>query len=549
VEAAPGAAAPLGGAPTPGPRPGLGGRLLGDRRPPLGLLLAGIAVGLAGVLPAVYLAITLADNPEAAREAIFSGRTLALLGRTLGLAAAVTATAALIAVPLAWLTARTDLPGRRLWATLVTLPLVVPSYIGAYLLVSAFGPRGFLQDALSPLGIEQIPSIYGFPGAWLALTLFTYPLVLLPVRGALMRLDPQLEDAARGLGRSPASVFRTVVLPQLLPAIGAGALLVALYVLSDFGAVSIMRFNSFTREIYIAYGSSFDRTTAAALGAVLVALMLALLAIYGRFRSRAVLHRSTPGTARPPRAVPLGRWKAPALGFCALVVAIALLLPVGVLVYWSSKGIGEVDTATLLANAGNTLLAAGLAAAFAAVAAIVVAVLAVRHRSPVTALIERGGYAGYALPGIVVALALVYFGTRVALPLYQTLAMLVFALAIHYLPLAVGPTSSALLQVSPRVEEAARGLGRGPFGVLRTVTTPLVAGGVFAGTALVFLHAAKELPATLLLAPIGFETLATDVWRQTSVGFFEAGAIPALVLLLIAAPPLFLLSERGTVSS
>jgi iron(III) transport system permease protein len=528
---------------------GLRSRLLGPRRPPATLLVGGALVAAAALLPAVYLAITIGDEWSTAWDAVADQRTLELTLRSLGLAAAVTASAIALALPLAWLTTRTDLPGRRLWATLVTLPLVVPSYIGAYLLVSAFGPRGFLQDALSPLGVEQIPSIYGFPGAWLALTLFTYPLVLLPVRSALRGLDPQLEDAARAMGRTPGQAFRSVILPQLVPAIGAGALLVALYVLSDFGAVSIMRFNSFTREIFIAYNASFDRTSAAALGAVLVLLMVALLLIYTRLRGRARYHRAGPGPARPARATPLGRWRWPALGFCSLVVAVALLLPVGVLVYWASKGLGESSFSSVAANAGNSLLAATSAAAIAAAAAACVAVLATRFRGPASAWIERASYAGFALPGIVVALALVFFGTRVALPLYQTLAMLVFALAIHYLPLAVGPIGSSLLQVSPRVEEAARGLGRRPLEVFRTVTAPLVAGGVLAGTALVFLHAVKELPATLLLAPVGFETLATDVWRQTSVGFFEAGAIPALVLLAIAAPPLYLLSERGTVTS
>ncbi len=154
------------------------------------------------------------------------------------------------------------------------------------------------------------------------------------------------------------------------------------------------------------------------------------------------------------------------------------------------------------------------------------AVLAVRFPGYATRAIERFGYAGYALPGIVVALALVFFGTRVALPLYQTLAMLVFALTIHYLPLAVGPVGAALMQVPPRLEEAARGLGRTPLQVFRTITRPLVTSGVLAGAALVFLHALKELPATLLLAPIGFETLATDIFRQTTTGFFEAGRGP-----------------------
>ena len=522
-----------------------GRRTLGERRAPVGLLLTGTLIGAVAALPAVYLLIVVLDAPSAAIE-VLSSRTLGLLGRTLGLAAAVTAAAVAIAVPLAWLTTRTDLPARRLWTTLTTLPLVIPSYVGAYLLTATFGPRGFLQDVLAPLGVEQIPSILGFPGAWLALTLFTYPLVLITARGALLRLDPQLEEAARAMGRSPFATFRTVVLPQLLPAIAAGALLVALYVLSDFGAVSIMGFDTFTLDIYVSYQSSFDRTGAAALGAVLVGLMIVLLLIYGRFRGRASYHRVGPGTQRPARAVRLGRWRVAALAYCSFVSAIALVLPVTVLIYWSSKGLGaQPDWGAIATNAANSLLAAGGAAILAALAAIVLAILVVRYPSGLSRLLERVGYAGYALPGIVVALALVFFATRVLVPIYQTLGLLTVALGILFVPLAIGATVAALLQVPPRVEEAARGLGRSPVAVFRTITTPLVASGVLAGAALVFLHAIKELPATLILAPIGFDTLALDIWRQTTIGFFEAGAIPALLLLIVAAPPLYLLSGKA----
>jgi iron(III) transport system permease protein len=526
------------------PRRSAAGRaLLGPRRPPLGLLTLGILAGLAAALPAIYLVVLLAGSLETARETIFDSRTVGLTLRTAGLTAAVAATAVVVGVPLAWLTARTDLPARRLWATLTALPLVIPSYIGAYALISALGPTGLAADAL---GVDRLPSIYGFVGAWLALSLFTYPLVLLSVRAALMRLDPALEDAARSMGRGRGEVFRTVILPQLLPAIGAGALLVALYVISDFGAVSIMRYDSFTREIFITWQSSFDRTSAAALGLLLVIGVLALLAAYAWVRGSLRYHRAGPGAGRPPRTVPLGRWRWPAIGLCASVALVALVVPVGILVYWAVQGLGTgIAVGDLATNAGHSLLAASGAALTAAVAAIVIAVLAVRFPSRLTAAIERLGYVGYALPGIVVALALVFFGTRVALPLYQTLAMLVFALTIHYLPLAIGSVSSSLLQVPPRFEEAARGMGRGPIEVFRTITTPLVAGGIAAGSALVFLHALKELPATLLLAPIGFETLATDIWRQTQLGFFEGSAIPSLLLLAVAAPPLWWLTGRG----
>jgi iron(III) transport system permease protein len=518
----------------------------GRRRTPPGLVVAALAVAIPVALPLAYLAIVVAQDASLAWDTIWRDQTLRLLLRSSALAVAVTLAAVALALPLSWLVTRTDLPGRRLWTVLITLPLVIPSYIGAYLMVSALGPHGLLQDLLAePFGVEQLPSIYGFLGAWLVLTLFTYPLVLLTVRASLARLDPQLEEAARGMGRSGWSTYRTIVLPQLMPAVGAGGLLVALYVLSDFGAVSILRFDSFTRAIYATYRGSFDRIGAASLSALLVVLMFLVLWLEGRTRRRFAYYRTAPGAARRPQKVRLGRWRWPALAFCAAVTILALVVPVAVLVYWSLQSVaGDPDWSEISSAAVDSITAAGLAAAIAAVCAIPVAMLVARYPSRIAALIERVTFTGYALPHIVVALTLVFFGTRVALPLYQTLAMLVFAFVVLLLPLAVGATRASLMQVSPRLEEAARSVGRGPLAVLRTITAPLAAGGVAAGAALVFLTAVKELPATLVLAPIGFETLSTEIWTATSVGFYERGAIPSLVLLLISAPPLYLLTTR-----
>jgi len=518
------------------------------RRAPLGLLALGAMVGAAAILPAAYLVVVIAGDLSAALEVAFSSRALETLLRTAALTAAVVVASVAIALPIGWLTVRTDLPGRRLWTVLCTLPLVIPSYVGAYLLVAALGPNGMLQEAL---GVDRLPSIYGFTGAWLVLTLFTYPLVLIPLRATLRRIDPQLEDAARAMGRGPLEVFRTVVLPQLWPVLAAGSLLVALFTISDFGAVSILRFQSFTAEIYVAYQSSFDRVAAAALGAVLVVAMLALLLVSSRVRSSRRIHRLGPGTLRPTQPYRLGRWRWPALGFCSLIVLVAFVLPVGVLIYWASKGIstGSTSLHTVAALGGNSLLIAVWAAALGAVAALVVAALAVRYPSAATRAIERLAHGGYALPGILAALGLVFFSTRAVPALYQTIALLVFAITIHYLPLAIGPIASSLVQLSPRIEEAARGMGRGPAEVFRTITIPLARGGMMAGAALVFLHAMKELTVTLILSPIGFKTLATDIWTQTTYGFYEASAIPALVLLAVAAIPVYLLSEQGAAPS
>jgi iron(III) transport system permease protein len=305
-----------------------------------------------------------------------------------------------------------------------------------------------------------------------------------------------------------------------------------------------MRFDSFTREIYTAYRASFDRTGAAALGLVLVALMLGMLWLVSRL-GRRPLHRIGPGSARRPLPVSLGRWRWPSLIFCAAVSALAIGIPAAVLAYWSLQSFaGSTDWGETVSAAGSSLTVSGLAAVVAAACAIPIAVLSVRFGGPGARLVERLAYTGYALPGIVVALALVFFGTRAAPVIYQTLGLLIFAFVILFLPLAIGSSQAALRQVSPNLEDAARSLGRGPLNVLRTVTAPLMAGGVLAGAALVFLTAVKELPATLILAPIGFETLATEIWNATNAGFYERGAIPSLVLLTISAPSLYLLFER-----
>lgn len=516
------------------------------RAAPPGLVAAAGLVAALAVLPVAYLAWVVLGDLGQWWDAVWSARAFELLVRSVGLALAVTATTIAIALPISWLTVRTDLPGRGVWSVLCALPLVIPSYIGAYLLVSALGPRGELQGVLEgPLGIDRLPSLYGFAGAWLALTLFTFPYVLLPLQAVLRRMDPSLEEAARGMGRSGWAAYRSVVLPQLLPAVGAGALLVSLYVLSDFGAVSIMRFDSFTRVIYTQYRSSFDRVGAASLATLLVLVTLVILWLEGRTRRTGALHRSAPGAARPPRPVALGAWRWPALAFCALVVGLALALPIGMLTFWTTKSIsGTVDWSAVLSAAGHSLLAAGLAAAAAVVCALPVALLAARYRGRLPRLIEGGAYLGHALPGIVVALALVFFATRAVIGLYQTLALLVVALVILFLPQAVGAVRTAVLQVDPRLEEAARSLGRSPTRAFLSVTAPLLRGGAAAGAALVFLTAVKELPATLILSPIGFDTLAIDVWRTTSVGFYERGAVPSLLLLIVSAVPMAILVLR-----
>lgn len=522
----------------------------GASGPPLFLTLAAAMVAIAIALPVAYLVFRTSGIGAAQIWTLLSRpRTLAVLLNSAGMAAAVTLLSALIAIPVAFLTLRTDLPGRRWWLIAATLPLAIPSYVGSFTLLATFGPKGSgLQLLLEPLGVQELPSIYGWPGTLLALTLFTYPYLLLSVRAGLQGIDPAIEEVARSLGRSPWATFWQVTLPQLRPSIVAGGLLVALYALRDFGTPSLMRFDAFTRVIFLQYKSSFDRNSASMLALVLVGLVLSILWLEYRVRSRAKYYSRAAAVRRLPQLVKLGAWKWPALLFCAAIVALSLVLPFAMTIFWLVRGwLAEVEMlapADLLHLALNSISAAGLAAIAAILFALPVAVLSVRFPGRITTAIERCSYIGFGLPGIVVALSLVFFGANYLPWIYQTLPLLVFAYLILFLPQTVGTVRSSLLQVNPQVEESARSLGRTPWQTLREITLPLVRPGILSGTVLVFLTAIKELPATLLLAPIGFKTLATQIWQATeNVSFAEAAAASLAMLLVSAGSTLFVLAQ------
>ncbi len=518
-------------------------------QPPLFLVIAASLIAAAALLPVGYLLIRAAGVGTKIWTILLQPRTLEVFVGSAGLAFSVTLVAMVIGVLLAWLTVRTDLPGRKFWAVVTVLPLVWPSYVGAFTLVAALGPKGMLQNWLEPLGIDRLPSIYGFPGALLALTLFTYPYVLLSVRAALRGLDPSLEEAARSFGRSPLRVFWEITLPHLRPSIFAGGLLVALYTLSDFGAVSLLRFNSFTRAIYLQYSASLDRSGAAVLALLLVVLTMLILLVESRMRGKARYYRSSAGALRPPVIIKLGPWRPLALAFCAFITLLGVVLPLLVMGFWLGRGLLIGEELNLgLDIVFNSVSASGLAALVALLAAVPVTVLAVRFPGRAGQWLERSAYVGYALPGIVIALSLVFFGANYATFLYQTLAMLVFAYVVRFLPQAIGSTRTSLLQVSPRLEEAARSLGRTPGQALTSITVPLLKPGLLTGLALVFLTGMKELPATLLLGPTGFQTLATRIWSATEQVFFARAAGPALLLVLVSAISVWIIlaqEEKG----
>ncbi len=497
------------------------------------------------LLPPVYLVIRAGFGD--AWQVVPRVATAELIGRTLLLTVTVGAGAVLIGVPMAWLVVRTRIPGARWWAAACSLPLAMPSFVAALSLLGAFGPRGFLQQILQPLGVDRLPDIHGLPGATIALVMATFPYVFLLTVAALRGMDPSIEDAARSLGRRPLGVLMSVTLPQIRRAVVGGVLISGLYVISDYGAVSLMRYDTLTRAIFVRNQTSFDRAPAAVLGLLLVALTVMFLALEHRARGGRASYRLGPGSGRPSRPVSLGRWAPAALGFSSIVVGLFVVVPVAVLVFWFVRAVTQDQRFEVpWAAATNSLLAALAVAVLVTIAAVPVSVLARRYRRPWTVGLERAAYFSNALPGVVVGLALVFFAARYVPQIYQTIPLLLVAYMIRYFAQALTGVDTALAAVNPRAEEAARGLGRSPLRMLASVTLPMMRAGLVSGATLVFLSVLKELPATLLLRPTGFDTLATEVWSKTNIGAYGAAAVPALMLLVVALPFVYLAARDGT---
>jgi iron(III) transport system permease protein len=506
-----------------------------------------IALAVPFAAPLAYLAVRTAEEGGAA-GILGDAALLGPLGRSLLLAGTVAAAAAALGTAAAWLVMRTDLPGRRALRLVLPLPLVLPSFIGAFALIAAFAPGGLVERAL---GIDGLPGVDGFVGAFVVLTLLTYPYVYLPVAARLRQLPPAMEESARLLGASPAATFRTVVLPQARTAVAGGALLVFLYVLADFGAVQLLRYDTLTRAIYA--NRLIDPGVAATLSLALGILAIVVVAAQRRLAGRATRDLRRGGR---PLVVALGRWRVAAVAFVSLLLGLSLVAPLVVLGYWAIRGAAEgtdrpnslvSDPGRLLEPAVNTSVAGAAAAAVAVLVVLPAAFLGVRHRTRVGSGADALITGGFALPGIVIALALAFWtlnGPGVVGALYQTLPLLVGAYALHFGALALGPARVAVASVPVRLDDAARTLGRGRLGRLWSIDLPLMAPGLLAGGGLVLLSAMKELPLTLLLSPPGFPTLATRVWSAAEDAFWADASIAALALVAVSGVLTWLLVVR-----
>lgn len=500
------------------------------QHPGLRLLLA--LVGIAFLFPIGYLAWGTLSLEGDLWATITGARTLKPLRNSLLIAGSASLACMIVGTSLAWLVARTDLAGRRFWRAILSLPLVIPSFVGATALLSALGPGGL---------VPFVPRIEGFWGAFVVLTALSYPYVYLPVLARLSTTSPTLEEAARLLGSRSRRILIKVVLPQIWDSVLAGTMLVFLYSLSDFGAVALMRYDTITRAIFSA--RLFDRATSLTLGLVLAGCALLVTAI-----ERGARPDIRPGKdiGREQVRYSLGRFAIPAVLLPAGVIALALVTPASVFLLWVIRGSTTVGVgyagigdglAFLIRPLINSALASVAAGACAVAVTLPVAYSAAKHRSWLSISAAASVTSVFALPGLVVALAIVFWVIQAPGPLaaaYQTFPLLVLAYVLHFGAQSMRASHAAIAGVPARYEDAARSLGVTARRRLFRIELPLALPGLVTGGGLVLLSTLKELPATLLLAPIGFETLATRIWNAAEDGFFAEVGVTSLVLILLS---------------
>lgn len=492
-------------------------------RPPLLLAAAATAAAAVAAVPPVYLVVRATGaGPGGIVDALGGGRVAEYAANTVLLTVAVTLSALVLGTAVALVLTRVAVPGMRVWLLVSALPLAVPSFLAAY---------GWLVLR---------PSLQGFVPSWLLLTAVTTPYVILPVAAALRSASADPERVARTLGRGPLGAFLLATWPQVRPSAVAGALLVALYCLSDFGLVALLRLPTLTWGINAAYAAGFDRAQAATLSLLLVVLALIVVAGERTARSRgpAPAQRASVPRAMRRRDVPvvvvlLGA--APLVGVVVPLAGLAVRLA-------EAETLRALDVPRLISAATATLGLAVAAALVAVVLALPLAAMAARYRGRFVSTVESVGYLGHAVPGIVVGLSLVFFTLSVVPVLYQTTIALVFAYVVLFMPKSIGTVRTGLAAVPTRLTSVARTLGCSPAGAWLRVTAPLALPSAGVGALLVAVATMKELPATLLLRPTGIETLATELWSRTVVFQFGAAAPYAALLVLLAAVPAAVLS-------
>ena len=521
-------------------------------RGPLWLWVVALIIAALFAVPVGYLVVRNITEGSATLDVLFSREIAAPLVNTLVLAVTVSAATAAVGTLLAWLTMRTDLPLRGAWRVICPLPLVLPSFVAGAALLAAISPGGLAEEVLNPLGFGVPARIEGFWGSFAVLTAVSYPYVYLPAAARIGGLPPSLEEASRMLGEGGLGTFRRIVWPQVRSAVQAGTLLVFLYVVSEFGVVKLMGYETLSTNVFV--NRLYNAPLAFALGLILAVVALAVAGLERTSASRSLVQLA-PGGMRG-RRVSLGPWKAPATLAAVIAVGSGLVAPVVVLAWWGFRGlVGEgsgfdrtsVDVSALGGPVLNTVIAAVATAAVAVVVVLPLAYLTTRYGGRAAGAVHTVVAGSFAVPGLLIALAVVFMALKV--PglgfLYLSLPLLVFAYVVHFGVQALRSAEVGVATVDRRLEEAAQTLGAGRLRRLLRIEAPLMAPALAAGGGLVLLSTMKELPATLLAAPVGFETLATRIWNAEEDGFLADMGMASVILVAVSAVLTWLLVIRN----
>ena len=392
------------------------------------ILIPSLIAAVVCITPLIYLVNRVAGSDSDIWVWLIRPKTVNIFARSVFLAITVTMLSAVIAVPIAWLTIRTNLPYRQLWSVLTFLPLVIPSYVGAYILISFSGNGGLLHEtARIFFGVGSVPTMYGYYGSLLTLSLLNYPYIILTIRSNLSNMDVSGEETAKMMGLRRLQTLIKVTIPSIKPAILSGSLLVSLYTLSDFGAVSLLRYKTLTWSIYTQYEAGFDRNAAALLSLALFIVATGFMCFELLVRGNKRYYKSSSTASKKLPLIDIGKWRWPAAGVCAVVSLISVAIPISVLLYWVVRGLYHGETAAILGAESNHVLALNsimlsvLTAGVVVTLSLPVGYLAIRHPGFLSTAIEKMCYTGYALPSIAVSLALVFFGSKIGSPIYQSI--------------------------------------------------------------------------------------------------------------------------------
>ncbi len=511
------------------------------------LQLAALASATLVLLPLGYVT-TLALSADASIwHRLWTTRVPELLLNTVSLAGAVALLALVLGVSTAWMVTRFEFPGRRLWEIGLVLPLAMPTYVLAYVYNYLFGFGGPMEQVWQMIAGPQarIISPQSFWGVTVVMALDTFPFVYLLTRSALLNFNVSFEEVARTCGASPLHRVLFVTLPLLRPSIVAGVALVVLYVVSDFGAVSLLRYQTLTYAVFQQMTGRSDNQAASILSILLVILALLFLLTERWFRRKSRFYQ-TAGRFRAPQRIRCGWSHTAALTAClATVMSLAFGIPAYQLVAWSlSPEAQAILDARFLGFVWNSALLSTLAATAGVFVGLPLAYLASRKPTWLNTGCLQAAYAGYVLPGPVAALAVLVLFLNVLPFLYGTVIVLIVAYVLHFLPVGLQSLEPSIQQITPNLEEVARTLGLTVRDTWRRVTLPLVRNGVIVAWVLIFLQTMKELPATLLLRPVGFDTLAIRVWLEASEEYYQLAAPSALLIVLVGLPTLVLLLSR-----